>query len=143
MICPNCHNKISDRRLDGDTRLYVCDSCGTRVKTKETIEAIEDGMCITEKVTNYLLTHKTPITTKKLADRFLVKPSTVNGALRRLEANGKAKRTKVGKIDHWSYKATPFDMAVPKEPDSFKSPSIHTFNRPIQNSYPAVRGYDD
>lgn len=143
MICPNCSHMLRQNHLKNETRLYLCAQCGARVKTKEIIEAVEDGMSVLEKVTKHLATHKSPITTKQLADRFLVAPSTINGVLRKLEEHGKATRVKVNKIDRWSYKTPPIIVAVPKEPDPPKPPSIHTFNRPIQNSYPAVRGYDD
>jgi hypothetical protein len=38
-------------------------------------------------------------------------------------------------------KETPKPVAVPREAVKLPIPTAH--NRPIQNSYPAIRGYDD
>ena len=99
-------------------------------------------MTVIEKVRDYLSTHKQPVTAKQLAERFLLSKSGVRDALVQLEKQGNAKRQKAGTTDLWSFKAQPFDgLAVPRVPNT--KPRDTAFVRPIQNSYPAVRGYDD
>lgn len=95
-------------------------------------------MPVSDKVHEYLKTHKTPVTATELANRFLVNPNTVFNALRRLELRGHVKRHKLGKQTHWTFKPTPFDgLAVPQSPaPGFRPPAIKT-------SYPNIRGYDD
>jgi DNA-binding FadR family transcriptional regulator len=99
-------------------------------------------MTVIEKVKEYLNTHKKPVTIKQLADRFLLSKTGVREALMKLEKQGNAQRQKTGSTDFWSFKAQPFDgLAVPKAPNP--KPRTPAFVRPIQNSYPAIRGYDD
>lgn len=95
-----------------------------------------------DKLREYLITHKKPVTPTQLAKRFLISQTSVREALNKLEKEGHAKRKNVGQTSYWSYQAQPFDiLAVPKGLDLPTKPPAP--NRPIQNSYPTVRGYDD
>jgi transcription initiation factor IIE alpha subunit len=130
------------KSVDGACRLYLCANCKTKIQTIETTVAIEDGMRAIDKLREYLITHKKPVTPTQLAKRFLISQTSVREALNKLEKEGHAKRKNVGQTSYWSYQAQPFDiLAVPKGLDLPIRPPAP--NRPIQNSYPTVRGYDD
>ena len=91
-----------------------------------------------EKVTKYVNEHAGPFTTKHLADYFLIGKTSVLEALRSLERDNKIIRQRIGNKAIWK-KIKP--VAVPVK--TFAVPSTSTYHRPIQNSYPSVRGYDD
>lgn len=88
------------------------------------------------KVERYLRAHKAPVTSKQIADYFLYSSSTVNKALNDLEQAGKAARTQQRT---WHIRR----MAVPPPADPAPAEQRATYDRPMLNSYPHMRGYDD
>ena len=99
-------------------------------------------MSTLNKVLNYLQSHKKSVTSKNLADYFLVSVSTVNRALSMLEKQGHAKRIRTQTSHYWIY-CRPA-VAIPDTADQRKHKSpAYSKPRPIQNSYPSIRGYDD
>lgn len=95
------------------------------------------------RVLRFVLERKTPVDTKMVADRFVISQSTAATYLRRLYgANCITRTEKKGKV-LWGRKPEekPVSLAIPK--DIAELPIAPAFNRPIQNSYPLIRGYDD
>lgn len=94
------------------------------------------------KILSYLLTHSNPVTTAQLAKRFMRSQSHVRKMLNELKQEKQAVSITIGKTIYWkrigSYEPP---VAVPKRVIPEQKPFV--YNRPIQNSYPAVRGYDD
>lgn len=59
-------------------------------------------MTTVEKIEEYLKTHKKPVTTKTLANRYLVSQSNVSQALKKLESDGVARKYRM-KTPHWTH----------------------------------------
>lgn len=57
-----------------------------------------------EKVLKYLVEHKTPVTAKTLAKRWIRSESKVRGALHRLEEIGLADVIKIGSTKYYKFK---------------------------------------
>jgi predicted transcriptional regulator len=57
-----------------------------------------------EKAWKYLVEHKTPVTAKTLAKRWIRSESNVRGALHRLEENGLADVIKIGSTKYYKFK---------------------------------------
>lgn len=99
-------------------------------------------MTAKEKLTRFLRDRSTPIGSKYLADYFLISKSAINRALSELEKEGKARRQLKGSKTYWTWiHKEPTPVAIPKE--VVKLSNTPAYNRPIQNSYPRARGYDD
>jgi hypothetical protein len=103
---------------------------------------------IREKIHNYLLSRKTEITLTDLALRFGRSESYLRKVLSLMREEGSVvkieSRKSMWKISNEIKKETkeiPRPVAVPREITQVRPPPAH--NRPIQNSYPAIRGYDD
>jgi predicted transcriptional regulator len=94
-------------------------------------------MSTVEKVERFLKERKTPVNTKLIANHFLMSMSAIQRALKELENAGKAQRKRKANTHYWT--RTP--VAVPSETPKLHNPPA--FNRPIQNSYPLIRGYED
>jgi len=103
-----------------------------------------DGYMFTpEKVLNFLKNRKTPVTSKELAHHFLLNTSTINRALAYLENTQHAKRIKTKGSHQWVY-CHNVRVAIPENTNKeSQSAASLRWSRPIQNSYPNVRGYDD
>jgi DNA-binding transcriptional ArsR family regulator len=95
------------------------------------------SMSTVEKVERFLKDRKAPVSTKMIADYFLMSMSAIQRALKELENAGKAQRKRKANTHYW----TQIPVAVPRE--AVKLPVTPTYNRPIQNSYPFIRGYED
>ena len=101
-----------------------------------------------EKVYNYLLSRKTEITLTDLAFRFGRSESYLRKVLSLMREEGSVVKLE-SKRSMWRIsneakketKETSKPVAVPREAVKLPIPTAH--NRPIQNSYPAIRGYDD
>jgi protoporphyrinogen oxidase len=91
-----------------------------------------------EKVTKYVTEHVGPFTTQHLANYFLIGKTSVLEALRSLERDNKIIRQRTGNKTIWKKL-----KLVAVSTKTFETPSSPTHHRPIQNSYPFVRGYDD
>lgn len=99
-------------------------------------------MSTKEKVAKFLQERLRPVNTKHIADYFLMSKDAIHMALRKLENEGKAVRQKEGSTFYWTWKREATKpVAVPREAVKLSVPA--TYSRPIQNSYPQVRGYDD
>lgn len=96
-------------------------------------------MTAISKVERYLFDRKRPVTVKQIADYFMLSKSAVQKALNELEQAGKATRTPQ-RTWHICNMAVP-PVAAPVEPEP--TPPRATYNRPMVNSYPHARGYDD
>lgn len=104
-----------------------------------------------EKIYQYLSSRKTEVTTDDLAFRFGRSAKHVRKVLSIMQMEGKVRnlgsrnpRWKVGheiKDSEQKRAEPPMPMAVPKE--VVKLSDTTSYKRPIQNSYPQVRGYDD
>lgn len=57
-----------------------------------------------EKAWKYLVEHKTPVTAKTLAKRWIRSESNVRGALHRLEESGLADVIKIGSTKYYKFK---------------------------------------
>jgi len=104
-------------------------------------------LVLKEKIFKYLQTHKKAVTSRQLADRFLSSATSVATVLRKLEGEGLAYSKTVNGKKFWSLNRSVSDtVAVSEEhvvSQPSRSPTIVPQRRPIQNSYPNVRGYDD
>jgi DNA-binding transcriptional ArsR family regulator len=96
-------------------------------------------MTAISKVERYLFDRKRPVTVKQIADYFMLSKSAVQKALNELEQAGKVMRTQQ-RTWHICRMAVP-PVAAPVEPEP--TPPRATYNRPMVNSYPHARGYDD
>jgi len=123
-----------------------------------------------DKTLEYLKTHKNPVTTKQIAGYYIAAVSSVATVLRELRNEGLATVHIVGGKHFWSLikakpakpaepieeikepikepikKPEPRPVAVPEppaEPQPSRTPAIVLRPRPMQNSYPHVRDYDD
>lgn len=146
MLCPTCKTETRNRTKKGAVRYYKCKPCNQTFRTREVvINPQEEIVTAYEKVREYLATHKKPPTITELSNRFLVGKVTIGKALRKLEAEGFAKRVIKGADQRWAMR-----------PDISKRPTRHvalpqdvrpvrtTPQSPhIRTSYPHVRGYDD
>ena len=108
-------------------------------------------MTTKEKVWRYISGHKRPVTVQFLSDYFIQSKSTIIKVLNELKDQGKlevvlAEQHKSGRRPYaWQLKRTG-SMAVPElddAPPEPPAPRQPAYNRPMQNSYPTVRGYDD
>lgn len=90
-----------------------------------------------EKVTKYVNEHVGPFTVKKLTNHYLLGTTSVLVSLRKLENEKKLIRKKVNNKAVW-FKPP---VAIPTQTTQLPNPPA--YQRPIQNSYPTVRGYDD
>jgi DNA-binding transcriptional ArsR family regulator len=88
------------------------------------------------KVERYLKDRKTPVTPKQIADYFLYSHATVNKALNDLKQAGKIARTQQRT---WHI----CRMAVPPPAAPAPAEQRAAYDRPMLNSYPHARGYDD
>lgn len=100
------------------------------------------------RVYTYLLSRKTEITLTDLAHRFGRSESYLRKVLSLMREEGSvvkldSKRSmwRISNEAKKETKETPKPVAVPREAVKLPIPTAH--NRPIQNSYPAIRGYDD
>ena len=101
-------------------------------------------MAIIDKIKKYLDTHIAPVDTAVLAHKFLVTQGAVAHALKKLEEQGYAQRTKASGRFVWSKVQRPEQpvrhVAIPQD---FR-PVRTTLQSPhIRTSYPHIRGYDD
>jgi len=92
-----------------------------------------------EKVQKYVNEHSGPFTIEKLANYYLIGKTSVRESLNKLENEQQLIRTKKGNTAVWHKPVR--RMAFPEQFVEIHQPP--TYNRPIQNSYPFVRGYDD
>jgi predicted transcriptional regulator len=92
-------------------------------------------MTAKEKVARYLKEHSRPVLAKTIVDYFLLSQRSVQQSLKELEDEGRAVRFKKQGKHFWSW------VAVPQNTPQISKPTA--FTRPIQNSYPTIRGYDD
>lgn len=108
-------------------------------------------MTLRDKVIEYLKTHKKPATTRQIANYYIAAVSSVATVFRELEKDGLATVQTIGGKHYWSYNRVseikakdPVAVSEPvAPPQSSRSPAIVLRQRPIQNSYPHTRGYDD
>jgi len=108
-------------------------------------------MTTKDKVWRYLSGHKRAVTAQFLSDYFIQSKSTIIKVLNELKNQGKlevvlATDTKSGRRPYaWRLKRvgcmafSELDDAPPAPP----APRQPAYNRPMQNSYPSVRGYED
>ena len=108
-------------------------------------------MTTKDKVWRFLNGHKRAVTAQQLADYFIQSKSTITKVLNELNYQGKIERIMAtdpgnGRRPYaWRVKRT-WDVAVseldnqPPEPPATRPAA---YNRPMQNSYPSIRGYDD
>jgi DNA-binding transcriptional ArsR family regulator len=95
-----------------------------------------------EKVERFLKERKSPVSTKVMADYFLMSMSAIQRALKELENAGKAQRKRKANTHYWTWKKETAQLvAVPRGAVELSIPSA--YSRPLQNSYPQIRGYDD
>lgn len=147
MICPTCKTETRNRTKKGALRYYKCKPCDKTFRTREVvIDQEEEVVTAYEKVREYLSTRKTPPTITELAKHFLLGRTTVGRALRRLEAEGSARRILNGVDQRWtttqaSRSERPAEpVAVPKN----IRPITKAVQPPVvRTSYPHIRGYDD
>lgn len=101
-------------------------------------------MSAVEKIKTYLDGRKSGVSPQELADRFLINISTVRRALKQMEKNGHAKKIPHKTTYRWVSTKSALSVAVSERVTEIISTSARIlYNRPIQNSYPQVRGYDD
>ncbi len=93
-------------------------------------------MTAATKVEQFLRSRKTPVTSKQIQNYFLYSRTTVNKALNDLEQAGKIARTQQRT---WHI----CRMAVPPPTAPAPAQQRATYDRPMLNSYPHARGYDD
>ena len=108
-------------------------------------------MTTKDKVWRYISGHKRAVTAQQLADYFIQSKSTIIKVLNELKDQGKlevvlATDTKSGRRPYaWRVKRPRF-MAVPElddAPPPAPAPRQPAYDRPMLNSYPHIRGYDD
>jgi DNA-binding IclR family transcriptional regulator len=99
-------------------------------------------MLARNKIEHFLASRKTPVTARQMADYFLIHISTVNRALNELIAANKVARTpqRTWQIVRSRPVAVP---AVADAPAPVQLASRPAYDRPMLNSYPHARGYDD
>lgn len=94
------------------------------------------------KILSYLLTHSNPVTTAQLAKRFMRSQSQVRKVLNELKQEKQTISITIGKTIYWKRLGSDEPpVALPKRANTIQR--MVPFNRPIQNSYPNVRGYED
>lgn len=99
-------------------------------------------MSTKEKVAKFLQSRVTPVNTKYMADYFLMSKDAISRALKELENEGRIICEKKKSTFYWTWKRSASrPLAVP--PQTPKLSNTPNYNRPIQNSYPAIRGYED
>lgn len=99
-------------------------------------------MSTVEKVARFLQDRRSLVDVKTIADYFLLSKSSVQRALQELENEGRVKRQRKGQKFYWAWtREEPMPVAVSSK--AIKLSDTPAFNRPIQNSYPLARGYDD
>lgn len=104
-----------------------------------------------EKIYRYLLNRKTEVTTNDLASRFGRSASHIRKVLSLMQEEGKVKnmgsRTPRWKIvyenEYLKQKRAEALRSVAVPGEAIKLSDTPTYKRPIQNSYPQIRGYDD
>ncbi len=108
-------------------------------------------MTTRDKVWRYLNGRKRAVTAQHLADYFLQSKSSIIKVLNELKDQDKlevivASRPGGGRQPYaWRHKQTR-SMAVPElgnTPTESPTPRHATYDRPMGNSYPKIRGYDD
>lgn len=99
-------------------------------------------MNLKEKTETYLRTHKKPVTARMIAHHYLINIKQTREALKELKLEGKARSTgKNAKREKlW---AAPRTVAVSHSHHPAPAERSPAAIRPIQNSYPTIRGYDD
>lgn len=147
MICPTCKTETRNRTKKGALRYYKCKPCDKTFRTREVvIDQEEEVVTAYEKIREYLTTRKTPPTITELSKHFLIGRTTVGRALRRLEAEGFARRILNGADQRWTatQENRPERPAKPVAVPQNVQPVRTTPQSPyIRTSYPNVRGYDD
>lgn len=147
MICPTCKTETRNRTKKGAIRYYKCRPCDKTFRTREVvIDQEEEVVTAYEKIREYLTTRKTPPTITELSKHFLMGRTTVGRALRRLEAEGFARRILNGADQRWTTTqetrserpARPVAVSKDTQPVRTTPQSPH-----IRTSYPHIRGYDD
>ena len=99
-------------------------------------------MSTVEKVEKFLQGRVKPVNVKYVADYFLMSKNAIQRALKELKNEGKAICYKKGATFYWAWKRQePVPVAVPAKAVGLSN--TPAYNRPIQNSYPLARGYDD
>lgn len=108
-------------------------------------------MTTRDKVWRYMNGHKRAVTAQQLADYFIQSKSTIIKVLHELKDQGKlevilATEPGNGRRPYaWRLRRTG-GVAVPELDDTPSHPSAPRrapYNRPMLNSYPNIRGYDD
>lgn len=108
-------------------------------------------MTTRDKVWRYLNGRKRAVTAQHLADYFLQSKSSIIKVLNELKDQGKIESIMATEPGNgrrpyaWRVKRR-WDVAVPEldnTPPPAPAPRPATYNRPMQNSYPSIRGYDD
>lgn len=94
-----------------------------------------------EKVEKYVNEHVGPFTIEKIANYYLIGKTSVRMALNKLHHENKLTRKKIGNTAHFYKPKHTVIVALPPKVVAVSNPT--TYNRPIQNSYPSIRGYDD
>lgn len=99
-------------------------------------------MSTVEKVAKFLQSRVTPVSTKYMADYFLMSKKSISRALKELYDESKVTCETKKSTFYWAWnrKASRPLAVPPRTPQLSNTPN---YNRPIQNSYPAIRGYDD
>lgn len=123
-------------------------------------------MAAADKIEKYLKSRKTPLSPKQIAEYFMYARATVSQALCELEQAGKVTRTTqntwhINRIrsvavpvvgvepapepvqpvrNLWPAEPVPDDVLEPVQPHD---PRRGTYDRPMVNSYPHIRGFDD
>jgi len=99
-------------------------------------------MIVKEKVETYLRTHKRPVTARAIANHYLIDPNRTRVALKELQLEGKVQSTSktASREKLWFIVRA---VAVPDQHNPAPAQRPAAYNRPMQNSYPAIRGYDD
>jgi hypothetical protein len=147
VICPTCKTETRNRTKKGALRYYKCKPCGKTFRTREVvINQEEEVVTAYEKIREYLITRKTPPTITELSKHFLIGRTTVGRALRRLEAEGFARRILNGADQRWAatQETRPERPIKPVAIPQNVQPVRTTLQSPhIRTSYPNVRGYDD
>ena len=95
-------------------------------------------MSTVEKVEKFLQDRVKPVDVKYVADYFLMSKNAIQRALKELKNEGKAICYKKGTTFYWAWNRS---VAVPAKAVGLSN--TPAYNRPIQNSYPLARGYDD